>query len=87
MSVKVFGFIPDPEVGEVPYESAVYHISLDSDGDPLFLVWNPYLSEWQTVEGHLVKPMSICAQDIGTKSRMKRVNELRKQREEREVKS
>lgn len=82
MTVKVLGFIPDPEVGEVPFDSAVYDITYDKDDHPQFLIWNPYLNAWQIVDASLCRALNVPAQDLNTKTKMKRLEELRAQRKQ-----
>lgn len=70
MSVKVFGFVPDDEIGEVPFDSAIYDITYDDSGKPQFLIWNPYITSWAVVRHDQVRPLQTPPQDIFTKRKM-----------------
>ncbi len=77
MLVQVNGFVPNKEVGEVPYSSLVYDISYDKDDKLRFLIWNFHVKEWEVVDATTCQPLQLPAQELRTKVRMKRVEELR----------
>lgn len=69
-NVIVCGWVPDEEIGEVQYESYVYHVELQ-DNYPKFLVYNPYLEQFEIVGQSAVKPAVPCtSQNMTTKKKI-----------------
>jgi len=70
-TVTVSGYVPRREIGEMEYDSAIYHIFLNENGKPKFLVWNPYLNElkgdWEIVGASAVRPAVLPSQSLKTK--------------------
>jgi hypothetical protein len=79
--VTVSGYVPDKEIGEVPYASFVYHIF--SEGKNIrFLVWNSYTKEWDTVGQQFIKPMSTAPQDVNSNTKMRDYGDLLRKRQQ-----
>jgi len=90
MSVIVSGFVPRREIGEMEYNSAIYHVFTNEKGNPRFLVWNPYLNDmkgnWDIVGTSCVRPAVFPSQSLKTKQQheaLKRLVEIER-REERQ---
>jgi len=79
--VIVSGYVPDKEIGEVPYASFVYY-TFSEGKSARFLVWNPYLKVWDNVGQEFVKPMSTAPQDVNSNTKMRDYNDLLRKRQQ-----
>lgn len=79
-NVLVYGWVPDKEIGEVPFESFVYHVEL-IDNRPRFLIYNPYEEEFEVVGSSAVRPAVFTQQPIITKKKMESYKKLLEERE------
>ncbi len=74
-AVIVYGYIPDKKFGEITYTSFIYHIFVESNvtagTQTKFVVWNPFESNWEIKDAHLVKPLSLPTQDVPTTDKIK----------------
>ena len=82
-NVKVFGWVPDKEIGEILYESFVYHVNFQS-GKLRFVVYNPYRNEFDIVGESAVRPTALLTQDIPTQAKVRDYKKLLKEREKDE---
>ena len=77
-NVIVRGWVPHKEIGEIKFESFVYHTEFTGiHNDPKFLVYNPYLKEFEVVGKHTVEPAVPCtSQNIVTKKKVQAWRDL-----------
>lgn len=71
----VHGWVPDREIGEVIFESFVYHIEL-VDGKPKFLVYHPYNQEFKVVGESAISPAVFTQQPVGYKKKIEAYKKL-----------